>query len=77
MNEELTIELIEENIEIEAIEEDIEIELKSNETIQTTNDYEKLRNKPKIEGIELLGDKSLEDLGATFLTNCELEELLK
>lgn len=28
-----------------------------------TRDYEKLRNKPQINGVELIGDKSLEDLG--------------
>lgn len=27
------------------------------------NDYEKARNKPKINGVELTGDKTLEDLG--------------
>lgn len=28
-----------------------------------TRDYEKLRNKPQINGVELIGNKSLEDLG--------------
>ena len=42
-----------------------------------TADYNKLKNKPRIEGVELTGDKSFEDLGATALTNEELEALLK
>lgn len=79
MNEELTIELLEENIEIETIEENVEIELKSNEIVRTeaTSDYNQLTNKPQIEGVELLGDKSLEELGIRFITNLELEYLLK
>lgn len=28
-----------------------------------TDDYEELENKPKINGVELIGDKSLSDLG--------------
>lgn len=42
-----------------------------------TADYNKLKNKPRIEGVELTGDKSFEDLGATALTNEELEALLR
>lgn len=70
MNEELIIELEEENIEIE---------LEGNEIIKTeaTSDYRKLINKPKIEGVELQGDKTFEDLGMNTLTNFELEKLLK
>lgn len=64
---------------IELKEENIEIELEGNETVKTelTNDYRKLINKPKIEGIELIGDKNFEDLGLSTITNFELEKLLK
>lgn len=41
-----------------------------------TIDYEELINKPKIEGVELKGDKTLEDLKIQALTNLELEELI-
>ena len=70
MNEELIIELK---------DEDIEIEIEGNETVKTelTNDYRKLINKPKIEGIELVGDRSFENLGMSTITNFELENLLK
>ena len=41
------------------------------------NDYEKLVNKPKINGVELIKDKSFEDLGDHVLTNFEILELMK
>lgn len=70
MNEELVIELEEEKLEIE---------LEGNEIIKTeaTSDYRKLINKPKIEGVELIGNKTLDDLGMSTITNFELEKLLK
>lgn len=40
-------------------------------------DYLEITNKPQINGIELSGDKSLEELGMESLTNLELEEILK
>lgn len=42
-----------------------------------TNDYEKLKNKPSINGIELVKNKSFDDLGMSIITNQELEDLLK
>lgn len=39
-------------------------------------DYETLINKPKIEGVTLLGDRSFEDLTLSGMTNSEIEELL-
>ena len=41
------------------------------------NDYEKLHNKPKINGVELVQDKSFEELGDHVLTNFEILELVK
>ena len=41
------------------------------------NDYEKLHNKPSINGIELVQDKSFEELGDHVLTNFEILELMK
>lgn len=40
-------------------------------------DYEKLKNKPSINGVELVSDKSFEDLGDHVLTNFEILELMK
>jgi len=42
-----------------------------------TNDYNDLINKPSIEGIELIGDKTLEELGVEALTPQEIDELLR
>ena len=41
------------------------------------NDYEKLKNKPSINGVGLVQDKSFEDLGDHVLTNFEILELMK
>lgn len=43
----------------------------------TEKDYEKLYNKPKINGVELVQDKSFEELGDHVLTNFEILELMK
>ena len=41
------------------------------------DDYEKLKNKPSINGVELMQDKSFEELGDHVLTNFEILELMK
>lgn len=38
----------------------------------STSNYEELFNKPKINGVTLVGDKSFEDLGDESLTNIEI-----
>ena len=38
--------------------------------------YENLNNKPKIEGVELVNNKTFKELGANSLTNLEIEKLL-
>lgn len=40
-------------------------------------DYLVIKNKPKINGIELNGNQDLSELGMKSLTNSELEEILK
>ena len=40
-------------------------------------DYNRLTNKPRIEGCELVGNKTYGQLNLNFLTNMELEELLE
>lgn len=39
-------------------------------------DYEQLTNHPKINSVELVGNKSFEDLGDTRLGNLELQNIL-
>jgi len=41
-----------------------------------TIDYEKLNNKPSVNGVELSGDKSLEDLGISPLSDSEIMEII-
>lgn len=45
--------------------------------VSGTSDYEKLKNKPRLNGVELVGNKSFEDVGLVALSNSELEKLLK
>ena len=41
-----------------------------------TNDYNDLVNKPSIEGVELVGDKTLEELGVEALTPQEIDAII-
>ena len=51
---------------------DTDIELSAN----GTNDYNDLVNKPSIEGVELIGDKTLEELGVEALTPQEIDAII-
>ena len=41
-----------------------------------SSDYEKLNNLPHINGVELKGDKSFEDLGRYKITNVEIKDII-
>lgn len=41
-----------------------------------TLNYEELNNKPKINDVELKGNKTFDNLGINTITNIELEEML-
>lgn len=41
-----------------------------------TSDYNDLVNKPSIEGVELIGDKTLEELGVEALTPQEIDAII-
>ena len=60
----------------ETDENGINIEGSYTKNYLSDNDYEGLKNKPSIEGVELIKDKTFKDLGAISLTNSEIEELL-
>lgn len=51
---------------------DTDIELSTN----GTNDYNDLVNKPSINGVELVGDKTAEELDILPLTNAEIDEFM-
>ena len=40
------------------------------------DDYTDLKNKPSINGVELIGDKSFDDLGDIALTNTEIFNMI-
>ena len=42
---------------------------------ETNRDYYKLDNKPSIEGVELIDDKTFEELGLSEVSNIELKEI--
>lgn len=67
-NEEIVIEESSSNEDIEVIQESIV-------NIGTKN-YKQLDNKPSIEGVTLINNKTFEDLGAISLSNTEIERLL-
>lgn len=58
-------------------ENDISATLRLGECIvDGTDDYNVLRNKPSIENVVLVGNKTFPDLGLNNLTNMEIEHLL-
>lgn len=58
-------------------EEDLNLNLENDFVSDGTDNYENLKNKPKINEVELKGNKGFEDLGLSALSNIELENLLK
>lgn len=60
---------------------DCKIDLKFNTEIKPvvggTRDYTKLENKPRVNGVELVGDKSDAELLILPISNAEIEQLLK
>ena len=53
------------------------LRISANRSAGTENkDYNKLANRPKIEGVMLVGDKTFEELHLNLITNAELENML-
>lgn len=44
--------------------------------VTVEKDYEELINKPRIEGIELVGDKSFEDLSLVAITANDIDDII-
>lgn len=70
MAEEEIIDILEEDSEEDVSVEDEQI------TISYPTSYNQLNDKPKINDVELKGNKTFEDLGAESLTNIEIEEII-
>lgn len=51
------------------------INIMAGANVNETN-YERLKNKPSIEGVQLIGDKTFEELGLENIDNLELMGLL-
>lgn len=45
--------------------------------VNNTSNYELLVNKPQIESVELLGNKTFNDLGLSNISNMRIEQILK
>lgn len=65
-------------IPMRVADNNVTVPLRSGETIQpeVNRDYERLDNKPSINGVELIGDRTFEDLGEETITNAELLALI-
>lgn len=61
-------------------EETLEVDLENDVINYGTSDYTKLQNKPSINNVELIGNKTAKDLNlqeeVQALTNLEIEEIL-
>lgn len=55
---------------------DASLDLRADAQAIGTYDYEQLINRPSIETVELVGDKTFEALGMAALSNSEIEDLL-
>lgn len=44
--------------------------------VNNTSDYRLLKNKPQIEDVELIGNKSFNDLGLINISNMRIEEII-
>ena len=80
MENELVIELEEDvlDISINTENENVEVEIEDSDKVPTgaTSNYKKLVNKPQIEGVELIDNKTFEDLGLSEISNIQVDELL-
>lgn len=77
MNEtNLSIELdAEDSLDVRMTDDALEVEMQEG-TPLANDDYNSLRNKPRIEGVMLEGDKTYEELNMHRLTNIEIENIL-
>lgn len=60
--------------EDESLTNEFNMKLSGGESM--VKDYNVLYNKPKIEGVTLIDDKTFDELGMRALTNMEIDELL-
>lgn len=62
---------------IEKLMEWVKEQLESFEDVVANNDYVNLKNKPSIEGVELNGDKNLNEFGINLASNEDIDKLFE
>lgn len=61
-------------VDVNQVAVDLEVSGSVNPVISA--DYEQLENKPQINGVELNGNKTFEELGEQTITNVELQDII-
>lgn len=46
------------------------------DSVKVIRDYNQLKNRPKIEGVTLVGDKTFEELGFLEMSNSEIQDII-
>ena len=46
------------------------------DSVKVIRDYNQLKNRPKIEGVTLVGDKTFEELGLLEMSNSEIQDII-
>ena len=64
------------NLEVNEEKETIDLSLEKI-YIMSENDYEKLIKKPRINEVELVGNKTLEELGIEECTNQDIDDMFE
>ena len=59
-----------------ALDDDVGMTLELDRASGGTSDYERLVNKPSIEGVTLMKDKTFEQLGLSAMTPQEIDDML-
>ena len=56
-------------------EEDLRVD-GGDDSVKVIRDYNQLKNRPKIEGVTLVGDKTFEELGFLEMSNSEIQDII-
>lgn len=63
-------------LEVSVDEETVPLEVGTEINPVINANYEQLENKPQINGVELNGNKTFEELGEQTITNVELQDII-
>ncbi len=55
----------------------VQAEMINRMDVNTVSNYDLLTNKPQINSVELVGNRSLDEIGVDSISNIELENILK